>query len=155
MKCVLCLSILVMFVLALSPGTARGDTTLVWQVFSNGATVTDNGDTTLIGTLKQTAIRRCYYDTLCLQQGFWPWFSPTCACCVGIRGNVDADPEDLITIADLVYLVNFMFNGGPAPACMEEADVDGNGDGPDIADLIYLNSYMFGDPQGPAPAACP
>jgi len=30
-------------------------------------------------------------------------------CCVGVRGNVDGDPLDQITISDLVYLVTYMF----------------------------------------------
>ncbi|MFH1688430.1 MAG: NosD domain-containing protein [bacterium] len=73
--------------------------------------------------------------------------------CVGIRGNIDGDPQEEINIADLVYLVNYMFNGGPAPNLPLEADIDGNGTGPDIADLVYLVNYMFNG--GPAPAACP
>lgn len=77
-------------------------------------------------------------------------------CCVPpIRGNVDNDTGDLIDISDLVYLVDFMFNGGPAPVCEDEADIDGSG-GPspiDIADLVYLVDYMFN--EGPEPVACP
>ncbi len=35
-----------------------------------------------------------------------------------LRGNVDYDVGDEIDIADLVYLVDYMFNGGPEPpAC--------------------------------------
>ncbi|MFH1686655.1 MAG: FG-GAP-like repeat-containing protein [bacterium] len=75
------------------------------------------------------------------------------SCCVGFTGNIDADPGDEINIADLVYLVNYMFNGGPVPACWDEVDIDGNGAGPDIADLVYLVNYMFN--SGPLPADCP
>ena len=46
-------------------------------------------------------------------------------------------------IGDLVYLVNYMFNGGPPPPDMNAVDVDGNGQGPDIGDLVYLVNYMF------------
>ncbi|MDH4035201.1 MAG: hypothetical protein OEV80_15525, partial [candidate division Zixibacteria bacterium] len=74
--------------------------------------------------------------------------------CVGIRGNVDYDPGDVIDISDLVYLVDFMFSGGPEPVCFDEADIDGSGVEPiDIADLVYLVDYMF--TGGPPPAACP
>ncbi len=73
-------------------------------------------------------------------------------CCVGIRGNIDNDPLNGIDIADLVYLVEYSFSGGPAPVCTEEADVNGDG-GLDIADIIYLVEYMFA--QGPAPVSCP
>lgn len=95
------------------------------------------------------------------------WGGPYCwtiaespSCCVGDRGNVDGDPEDLIDISDLVYLVDYMFTGGAPPPCWEEANVDGSGDGPpdgsediDISDLVYLVDYMFNG--GPAPVACP
>ncbi|MFH1688375.1 MAG: thrombospondin type 3 repeat-containing protein [bacterium] len=80
-------------------------------------------------------------------------------CCL-LRADVNHDgtgPD----IADLVYLVNFMFNGGPKPPCeippgsnyFPEADVNGSGNGPDIADLVYLVNYMFNG--GPAPVPCP
>ncbi len=75
-------------------------------------------------------------------------------CCLGaFRGNIDMDPADEITIVDLIYLVNFMFQDGPAPPCPEEADINGDaGASIDIADLIMLVQYMFQD--GPEPAPC-
>ena len=72
-------------------------------------------------------------------------------CCTGIRGNVDNDPGDNIDISDLVYFVSFSFGGGPAPACLEEADIDGSTT-LDIGDIVYLVAYSFGG--GPAPLAC-
>lgn len=74
-------------------------------------------------------------------------------CCIGVTGNIDGDALEEINIADLVYMVTFMFQGGPEPPCMDEADVDGNGAFADIADLVYLVDYMF--QSGPEPADCP
>ena len=84
-------------------------------------------------------------------------------CCIPpIRGNVDYDISDVIDISDLVYLVDYMFNSGPAPVCWEEANVDGSGpatppdegsDDIDISDLVYLVDYMF--TGGPVPVTCP
>ena len=75
-------------------------------------------------------------------------------CCNDVRGNIDSDPAEVIDISDLVYLVDFMFSGGPEPSCFDESDVDGSGVEPvDIADLVYLVDYMFND--GPPPTACP
>lgn len=72
--------------------------------------------------------------------------------CCTVRGDVDHDGS--IGISDLVYLTDFMFNGGPAPPCFHEGDVDGNGIPPiDIADLTYLVEFMFNG--GPPPPACP
>ncbi|MFH1686882.1 MAG: lectin like domain-containing protein [bacterium] len=74
-------------------------------------------------------------------------------CCQGFRGNVDGDAEDNIDIADLVYLVNYMFNGGATPPCMKEANIDGDVFGQiEITDLIMLVNYMFNG--GPEPAVC-
>jgi hypothetical protein len=74
--------------------------------------------------------------------------------CCQMRGNIDGDGLGEINIADLIYMVTFMFQEGPPPPCMSEADVNGDGsDNPDIADLIHLVMFMFQD--GPAPAACP
>ncbi|HOP05658.1 MAG TPA: FG-GAP-like repeat-containing protein [candidate division Zixibacteria bacterium] len=67
-------------------------------------------------------------------------------------GDINADgvgPD----ITDLVFLVTYMFQGGPEPPLMELCDVDGNGaEVPDIADLVYLVSYMF---QNGSPLQCP
>ena len=55
-------------------------------------------------------------------------------------------------IADLVYLVDYMFTGGPAPPCLGEAEY-GPPPGIDIADLVYIVDYMFtgGPPLPPCP----
>lgn len=74
-------------------------------------------------------------------------------CCAGIRGDVDNDDAPLPNIADLTYLVAYLFTGGPPPDCPSEADLDGV-DGPDanIADLTYIVAYLF--TGGPEPASC-
>ena len=79
-------------------------------------------------------------------------------CCVGSRGNVDNDDEDVIDIADLIYLVEFMFSSGPEPECWKEGNVNGDLTGDimhqvDMSDLVYLVDYMFSN--GPEPPDCP
>jgi len=69
-----------------------------------------------------------------------------------ICGDIDGSCSSPVDIADLVYLVDFMFGGGPEPPEMEAADVDGSGGLIDIADLVYLVDFMFGG--GPEPD-CP
>ena len=63
----------------------------------------------------------------------------------------DIDGNSTIDIADLVYLVDYMFNSGPEPPVMDAANVDGIGE-INIADLVYLVDYMFNN--GPEPT-CP
>ncbi len=83
------------------------------------------------------------------------WDGPHCweigGCCVGLADDPDGSGSGP-DISDLVYLVNYMFSGGPPPPCEEEADFDGSGSGPDISDLVYLVGYMFGG--GPPPLPC-
>jgi hypothetical protein len=76
------------------------------------------------------------------------------SCCVGFRGNVTGDAEDVIDIQDIVFLVTYMFKHGPAPPCLDEANVDGSAGGViDITDLVYLAQYSFR--AGPQPPPCP
>jgi hypothetical protein len=65
-----------------------------------------------------------------------------------VCGDMDGSGGD-INIADLVYMVDYMFNDGPPPPVMAAADVDGSGGDIDIADLVYMVDYMFND--GPPP----
>ncbi|MBU8933172.1 MAG: dockerin type I repeat-containing protein [candidate division Zixibacteria bacterium] len=77
-------------------------------------------------------------------------FAITGSCCV-LRGNVDHVPPAEINIADLTYLVAYLFTGGPPPPCLAEADVNGDGE-LNIADLTYLVAYLF--TGGPPPVPC-
>jgi len=76
------------------------------------------------------------------------------SCCMN-RGNIDGIimPSGPIDVADLSYLVDYLFSGGPPPPCDMEGNVDAN-DGPggpiDVGDLAYLVDYLFtGGPQPP------
>ena len=64
-----------------------------------------------------------------------------------MAGNVNG--EDELDIADLVHLVDYMFNDGPEPIPLESGNIDCLGDVIDISDLIYLIPYMF--ENGPQP----
>ena len=73
-------------------------------------------------------------------------------CCVGIRGNIDNDPNQIIEVTDLVYFVDYQFRNGDAPACLDEADIKVDGV-IDVADLVFMVDYQFRN--GDAPPACP
>ncbi len=75
-------------------------------------------------------------------------------CCMDNRGNVDNDLNDEINVADLTYLVDYLFSGGPIPPCGAEGNV--NGDANEfilVDDLTYLTDYLFNG--GPPPPSCP
>jgi hypothetical protein len=63
----------------------------------------------------------------------------------------DADGSGSISVADAVYLINYIFGGGPAPDPVSAGDADCSG-GISIGDAVYVINYIFGG--GPAPANC-
>ena len=54
----------------------------------------------------------------------------------------DANANGQVTIADVVYLINYFFKGGPEPIPMETGDVDGDNLS-QIQDAVYLVNYLF------------
>jgi outer membrane protein assembly factor BamB len=72
-------------------------------------------------------------------------------CCIGIRGNVDSDGADQVNVADLTFLVDYLFRNGTVPPCAEEGDVNGDSN-INVADLTYLVDYLFRN--GTPPPSC-
>jgi hypothetical protein len=64
-----------------------------------------------------------------------------------IRGDANADGFPNIT--DAILILNWLFSGGEAPACMEAADVDGKGT-VEITDPIALLGHLFSGGLPPA-----
>jgi len=116
-----------------------------WQVISSGGTVGASVSYEFGGTLGQPAVGYGSSASYGLSQGFWQVFG-----CCELRGDVDH--SGAINVADLTYLVDYLFFSGPAPPCEEESDVDGSG-AINVADLTYLVDYLFF--EGPAPPPCP
>ncbi|MCK4384650.1 MAG: dockerin type I repeat-containing protein [candidate division Zixibacteria bacterium] len=63
-----------------------------------------------------------------------------------IRG--DANGDLVVDIADVVYLINYLFIDGPAPEPLKAGDANCD-EVVDIADVVYLINYLFID--GPPP----
>jgi len=66
------------------------------------------------------------------------------------RGEVNNDHS--ITVADVTYLVNYIFKGGPPPIPVRgigDANCNGN---VNVSDVVYLNYYLF--QGGPKPPLC-
>lgn len=105
-------------------------------------------DTTGINELRLTATNpsRALMSLAVIDISAWPM-----SCCVGDRGNVDGDPDDLCNIVDLTYLVAYLFGEGDPPPCEKEADVNSDGS-VNIVDLTYIVAYLFGG--GPSPDPC-
>jgi hypothetical protein len=61
----------------------------------------------------------------------------------------DPNSDGVINVADIIYLVNYLFKGGPLPMPILESG-DSNCDGKvNVADIVYLVAYLF--KGGPKP----
>jgi len=86
--------------------------------------------------------------------GFFATYQPVAmACTLSVciaHGDIDGAPG--INIADITYLVDYLFNGGSPPLpVLEVGDVNCDDD-INIVDLTYLVEYLFSD--GSPPCSC-
>ncbi|MBD3403793.1 hypothetical protein GF420_12915 [candidate division GN15 bacterium] len=63
----------------------------------------------------------------------------------------DANGDEVLDMADVQYLIAYLFNYGPAPDPYFAGDVTGD-DIVDISDVVYLAAYLF---HGGNPPVCP
>ncbi len=85
------------------------------------------------------AIMRCFCSN--------PWYEH----CYVIPG--DADGSTVVNVSDAVYIIGFIFAGGPAPTPYAVASGDANGDcAVSISDAVSLINYIFAG--GAAPVGC-
>jgi len=66
----------------------------------------------------------------------------------------DASGDSVVNISDAVYLINYIFKGGPPPDPLCEGDSDNDG-AANIADAVYLISYIFKGGPPPVEPCCP
>ncbi len=98
-----------------------------------------------------------YYFTIVCEDSSDPTLSDSIGLVItvtpppGVCG--DADGSGAVAISDAVYIINYIFGGGPAPDPLTIGDADCSG-GISVADAVYIINYIFGG--GPDPcAACP
>jgi len=81
--------------------------------------------------------------------GFWYGAAipsgPLCTDKAGDANGSGGNPN----LSDIIYLVNYVFKGGPAPNPTCRGDANGNGGNANLSDIIYLVNYVF--KGGPAP----
>lgn len=70
------------------------------------------------------------------------------SCVILMRGDANGDGE--ITIADAVYLIRYLFQGGSSPEPIQIGDANCNSE-VNIVDVVYLINYIF---RGGPPPNC-
>lgn len=60
----------------------------------------------------------------------------------------DANDDATVNIGDAVYLINYIFGGGPAPNCSQSGDANADGT-VNIGDAVFLINYIFKDGTPP------
>jgi len=83
-----------------------------------------------------------------VNQWLEPAFSGWSACTISKIICGDANDDGEVNVGDAVYLINFVFNGGPEPTPFCSGDANGDGE-VNIGDSVYLINYVF--KGGPAP----
>ncbi|HKC24908.1 MAG TPA: dockerin type I repeat-containing protein, partial [Thermoanaerobaculia bacterium] len=77
-----------------------------------------------------------------------PTATPTCP--TQVAGDVDGN--GVVDVGDVFYLINYLFAGGPAPACHADVNADGH---VDVNDVFYLINYLFAGGAPPLGARAP
>jgi len=64
----------------------------------------------------------------------------------------DTNNDGVINVGDVVYLINYLYKGGPEPQpilCSGDCNRDGV---VNVGDVVYLINYLY--KSGPAPGGC-
>jgi hypothetical protein len=120
-----------------------------WQVIASGGTDGSSENFRLAGTAGQIAVGIGGSENFGITHGFWQlWY---------IVGDADGSGE--VKIEDVIYLIAYIFSGGPPTEPLLAGDADCSGD-VDIDDVVYLILYLFsggpapGDPDGDGVPDC-
>jgi outer membrane protein assembly factor BamB len=65
----------------------------------------------------------------------------------------DANGDEAVNISDAVYMINYIFKGGPPPEPLCSGDANGD-DGLNISDATYIIAYVFSGGPAPDPNCC-
>jgi hypothetical protein len=96
-------------------------------------TVDDEGNVYVTGTSRSGGSREDFVTVKYVQTGLW-------------RGDTNKDGR--IDLSDLVYLINFLYRGGPAPDPLTIGDCNCD-QTIELGDLVILIDYLFKEGQPP------
>lgn len=75
--------------------------------------------------------------------GLFLSFLPLRPCRAAEIRRGDSNADGAIDISDAVYVLSYLFGGGPPPACMDAADANADG-GVGLSDAVSILKFLFG-----------
>ena len=66
----------------------------------------------------------------------------------------DVNNDGIVNVGDIVYLVSYLYKGGPAPIPMPCVGDVNNDDIVNVGDIVYLVSYLYKGGPAPSPLCC-
>ncbi len=114
-----------------------------WHVISQGSTNGSSSSFTIMGTLGQGIVGHGNSPNFDLSHGFWQSLGnqPTFLC-------GDANNDGGINVSDAVWIINYVFIGGPAPNPLASGDPNCDGS-VNVSDAVYIINYVFVGGFGP------
>ncbi len=141
--------IITLLLLSVADQSQAAGEKIVKQVFPIGSSFSTGTNISLKSAIGQLSISESSSPSITVNGGF---IFENLFCCV-MRGDVQDPKDGKVLVNDLVFLVNYVFKGGPLPSCPEEGDVQPPLDGKILVnDLVYLVVDVF--KGGPPPPAC-
>lgn len=129
--------------------TVTGET-ISWQILAGGGQFGTSTNFGLSGTIGEPAVGDGFSTNFGVLGGFEQNFgAPAGPCCL-IAGNANGD--DKVNIADVSFVIAWLFAAGPSPVCCAEGNANGD-DKLNIADVSYVISWLFA--AGPDPICGP
>ena len=118
-----------------------------WDVLDGGGGLMCSDNYSLGGSLDQVAPGVSVTTTRIVSAGYWAAIDtlPPCVCPCG-----DCNGDARITVADAIYIVAFIYRGGPGMICKCDVNLDAR---LTVADAIYVVAYIYRG--GPTPCEPP
>ncbi len=136
------------------------------HIFFGGTSISPEGDIILLGESAEDEFGQCVASAAGLNQddsseviiGAWRWNESTGK--VYVYGSIptdhlcgDCNSSGAIESGDVVYLISYLYRGGPAPSplCVGDANCS---DVVAADDVVYLINYLFRGGLSPCPYCC-
>ncbi len=117
------------------------------QISAGGSTMSPAGKMFLTGALGVTPAGTVTAEKMTLHQGFIAQLNGLGGSCCSVAGDANTDYNT--NIGDAVFLINYVFKGGPAPSCPAAADANADCS-LNVGDSVFLINFIF--KGGPSPA---